>query len=156
MAPRNVLVTTRVHQADPKWPKTNEPVLIDFGKGLDSVSWEQGNSFAISEDVKAYGELIEQLVIQWMEEVGLETIPVRLVNIIRQCKSEDMDQRPNSKKIVFLLEALERDIGYPDLATSAVTEMQIEDALNASNGSKRPVEARSRDNDSSIPIYRRF
>src|SRR5947207_9794757 len=99
LAPRNVLVTKRRHDADPDDPETEEPVLIDFGQGLRDEG-EDGNRDAILEDAQAYAELINQLAIQWMEETNHETIPLRLVDILRRCKSEDLTNRANMRQVV--------------------------------------------------------
>ena len=155
MASRNVLVTKRRHDADPNDPKTNNPILIDFEKGLDAQIWQKENSVAIDEDVKAYGELSEQLAILWMEDTGHYTVPLRLIDVMRRCKAEQPNKRPTMRQVVTILEELEQDIEQPDLTIEEVKEIGIEDAWNVPDASKRPSR-RQRNSASFTPNYRRF
>ena len=155
MAPRNVLVTKRSHDADPNDPETDNPVLIDFGKGLDLEKWQQGNAIAIDQDRKAYGELIEQLAILWMEDTGHNTVPARLIEVVRRCKEEQADERLTMRQVVFILEDLERDIEHPDLATEEVKEISIEEAWKVPNTTS-PSRLRQSNSSSFTPSYRRF
>ena len=149
------MVTKRSHDADPNDPETDNPVLIDFGKGLDLEKWQQGNAIAIDQDRKAYGELIEQLAILWMEATAHDTVPARLVEVVRRCKEEQADDRLTMRQVVFILEDLEQDIEHPELASEEIEQITIEVAWKVPNTTKRPWRLRQ-PNSSFTPSYRRF
>lgn len=101
-----------------------------------------------------YDELIEQLAILWMEDTGHYTIPLRLVDVTRQCKAEQADKRPTMRQVVTILEDLEQDNEHPNLAIEEVKEIAIEDAWK-SDATKRPSR-RQRNSASFMPSYHRF
>jgi len=93
-----------------------------------------------------------------MEETDHGTIPLRLVEILRGCNSEDLAVRPNMDQGVRTLEDLEQYIDYPDLANTQIEEISFDNAWKMLYTTQPPSDRNDNTTAASeaIPSYRRF